>query len=253
LAPLSCVVSVASCWAALPLLQRVLGHEAAVFWGFGVASLLALAHWRALVPPRSSARSPSRRKGSRSLYGAAGVVMGLGGFPTVFCVVAALGLGLGLEPVPGTPPLRGSALHWVAACVFAPVFEELFYRVALFRLLRRGAGRFGAALLSTLAFAAVHPGAWGVVAGCVVGGGLSGVMWVRNRVELCIGLHAGLNLGSLLLGAPPSGLGVAVSLALVALAAGVALGLHRRASNLRWAELRAQAAARREGGALVRG
>jgi hypothetical protein len=58
----------------------------------------------------------------------------------------------------------GLLLTYALACVCAPVFEEIFFRGALYRNLRIGLGRWGslgapvaAALASSVLFAAIHP------------------------------------------------------------------------------------------------
>lgn len=58
----------------------------------------------------------------------------------------------------------GLLLTYVLACVCAPVFEEIFFRGAIYRNLRTGLGRWGAlgapvaaAVLSSVLFAAIHP------------------------------------------------------------------------------------------------
>lgn len=58
----------------------------------------------------------------------------------------------------------GLALTYLLACVCAPLFEEVFFRGAIYRNIRTGLGRFGAlgapvaaAVLSSVLFAAIHP------------------------------------------------------------------------------------------------
>jgi membrane protease YdiL (CAAX protease family) len=58
----------------------------------------------------------------------------------------------------------GLFLTYVLACVSAPVFEELFFRGALYRNLRQTFGRWGvlgsvviAVLVNSVIFAAIHP------------------------------------------------------------------------------------------------
>jgi membrane protease YdiL (CAAX protease family) len=58
----------------------------------------------------------------------------------------------------------GLLMTYVLACVSAPIFEELFFRGAMYRNLRQGLGRWGSlggavlsAAISSFIFAAIHP------------------------------------------------------------------------------------------------
>jgi len=194
LARLSCIASVGSCLAALPLLHSGLGRERGPFAGFALATALAIAHWRAMLPERRSSLGPL----------VLGGMLGLVSFPALLLLVSSLGLAMGLAPRVVAGASFASALPWLMACVFAPVFEELLFRAAILGLLRDRMDWRWAVLLSSLAFASVHPSAWGLLGGSVVGVGLASVMLLFDRVELCIGIHAGLNLASFLVGPVPA-------------------------------------------------
>jgi membrane protease YdiL (CAAX protease family) len=98
-----------------------------------------------------------------------GIVLLAGGLGIAMLLAALLGDG-NVRP---THPVQqmiedsgttGLLLTYALACVCAPVFEEVFFRGALYRNLRTGLGRWGAlgapvaaAVLSSALFAAIHP------------------------------------------------------------------------------------------------
>jgi membrane protease YdiL (CAAX protease family) len=127
------------------------------------------------------------------------------------------------------PALRGSSLSWMNALVLAPLFEEVLYRSLLIDLLRPRIGLLGAFAVSTALFAASHVSPWGIVSGVVVGCFLAAVVSRTGRLDLCVGIHAGLNLASLGLGTSPPIWSIAGSLGLLG-AGAVGLRLTRVAS-----------------------
>ncbi|MDA8908926.1 CPBP family intramembrane metalloprotease, partial [bacterium] len=86
---------------------------------------------------------------------------------------------------------RERLLCFFLAAVFAPVFEELFFRGALHRWLR---GRFGflvSALLTGAIFAALHPQGWlGIPALAAIGVGFSLLRESRDSLIAPMVAHA---------------------------------------------------------------
>jgi membrane protease YdiL (CAAX protease family) len=175
-----------------------LGPEVALLLSFGVATALVL--WRRARGDRPRPTA-TRRVGALSLT--LGLAAGYLSFPAWVSLVSGIGLRIGLEPLPARAPGAGGAALWLAAVVLAPLFEEILYREHLLSSLRAAAGPLPALALSTLAFAISHLEAWSVLATACVGLVLGVVALVGRSVWLCVALHAGLNLASMLQGAPP--------------------------------------------------
>jgi membrane protease YdiL (CAAX protease family) len=194
-------------------MRHSLGHPGAVSAGFAIAACIAVSYW------------VSRRLPAQTRFVTAGTALGALSFPLLCLVVASAGLLVGLEPLQPMPALRGSSLSWVNALLLAPLFEEVLYRSLLIDLLRPRIGLLGASAVSTALFAASHLSPWGIVSGVVVGSFLAAVMARTRRLDLCVGLHAGLNLASLGLGTPPPVWAIAGSLGLIG--AGAVELLHR--------------------------
>jgi membrane protease YdiL (CAAX protease family) len=177
---------------------RWLGPEAAVLLSFGAATVLVL--WRRAGGDRPYSAGTGR---GGTLPLALGLAAGYLSFPAWVSLVSGIGLRIGLEPVPARAPGAGGASLWLAAVVLAPLFEEILYREHLLSSLRAATGALPALALSTLAFAISHLEAWSVLATACVGLALGVLALVGRSVWLCVALHAGLNLASVLQGAPP--------------------------------------------------
>jgi membrane protease YdiL (CAAX protease family) len=167
---------------------------------FGAATALML--W---ARPRRRRVSPigRARRWTLALALALTVAAGCLGFPAWASLVAGIGLGIGLEPLPPRAPGAGGPLLWLATVVLAPVFEEILYRERLLLDLRGAMGAPCALAASTFAFAISHLDAWSVLATACIGLALGVLALVTRCVWLCVALHAGLNLASVLQGAPP--------------------------------------------------
>ena len=88
--------------------------------------------------------------------------------------------------------------------MLAPVFEELLYRERLLAALAPRVGAPAAVFATSALFALPHLEPWHVVGTFFVGLGLGTVMRLGGSVGLCIAIHAGLNLASLVGGSPPT-------------------------------------------------
>ncbi len=210
---LLCGASIGSALVSIPLMRHSLGASGAVSAGFTVAACIAVIYWG------------SRRLPMQARFASVGVALGSFSFPLLCLVVASAGLLVGLEPIEPVPALRGHGLSWMNALLLAPLFEEVLYRSLLIDLLRPRIGLLGAFAASTALFAASHVSPWGIVSGVVVGCFLSVVMARSGRLDLCVGLHAGLNLASLGLGVPPPLWAITGSLLLLGAGVGTAVVL----------------------------
>jgi membrane protease YdiL (CAAX protease family) len=210
---LLCGSTIGSALVSIPLMRHCLGSSGAVSVGFAVAALVSVIYW---VP---------RHRPPQARFAWVGIALGSFSFPLLCLVVASAGLLVGLEPMQPVPALRGQGLSWMNALLLAPLFEEVLYRSLLIDLLRPRIGLFGAFAASTALFAASHVSPWGIVSGVVVGCFLSVVMARTGRLDLCVGLHAGLNLASLGLGVPPPLWAITGSLLLVGAGVGAAVVL----------------------------
>ena len=89
-------------------------------------------------------------------------------------------------------PLRLRLL--VEACVFAPICEEFFFRLALPRWLKNRVGsEFHADLIASLAFSLVHLIWWGIP-GLFLFGIVLCLLRRRQDIFTCLGVHALYNL-----------------------------------------------------------
>ncbi len=113
--------------------------------------------------------------------------------------------------------LAGAALRWAAGTVvpeagdrgepglmalvargiLAPVFEETLYREWLIVPIRRRLGTLGAITITSVLFALPHISPVLVAQAFVMGVGLGAARILGNSLALCVGLHAGWNLGGL--------------------------------------------------------
>ncbi len=179
------VTSIWTLLASLPLLSRLVGPDWSVGLCFAAAAGLATLQWR-----RTGLGASARRIAN-------GVAVGFAGYPGLWCTTALLGAMLGLEPN-GSASVSGASLRvLVCTAVFAPVFEEMLYRHSLIELLRPRCGTLLAAALSTACFAASHVSAWGILGTAVAGIALATVATTYRQLDVCVGLHAGLNLAGL--------------------------------------------------------
>lgn len=104
----------------------------------------------------------------------------------------------------GSPSAFGLIAVMILATVFAPLFEEIFFRGALFRALRQRLGVLTAVLLSASSFALLHPLPAGFFPIFALGTVFALLVQARNSLVPSIVAHAlnnGLMLVVLLLGA----------------------------------------------------
>lgn len=217
-----------------PVTLAFLGRDGATLLALGAPAALLLVARRP---------APSRTVPSQLASGiASGLALAAGylAWPAWAASVAFVGLALGLAPREASPPQAAGALLALAAVVAAPVFEELLYRERLLATLCRSLGEAPAVLLSSLLFALPHLDAWNVLGAFLFGLGL-GTLFLRfGCVAPCVATHAGINLASLLCGAPP----VAWALSAWASAASGLLALGLARVVLRGAALRGSARGR---------
>jgi len=206
--------------AAAPLGAARLGSDGAALAAQSAAAALLLA---------TTPRGVARRAASAGAACAA-LAAGCASFPAWVAAALALGLALGLTPVPAIPPQTATA-PWACSLVAAPLFEELLYRERLFDALRARWGPLAAIGASSALFAAPHLEAWHVVGTFLVGIGLGALRALGTSLACCIGLHAGLNLAALACGSPPlrHALGPTAAAVVGAIAVAIALALERRA------------------------
>jgi membrane protease YdiL (CAAX protease family) len=169
------------------LLAKWAGEEAATLAAFCVATLLVSA----------GDGLPSRPSRASIVAAGIGLIAGYASYPLWVAGIAAAGLALGLAPRdPGNPGGMGVALI-VATLALAPVFEELLYRERLLLALRARTGTPVAIGVTSVLFAFPHLDAWSVLGTFLVGLALGATRLVTGSLSLCIGIHAGLNLGAL--------------------------------------------------------
>jgi hypothetical protein len=155
------------------------------------AALLGL--YVALV--RSIERRAVRELAPRVIQGAAGIVLGLALFSTVFGLLYLIGV----ARWQGISARFDVPLGVLAASILAAVGEELAFRGALFRILEERAGTTTALLISAAVFGLLHalnPGATVVstVAIALEAGILLGAAYTLTRnLWFPIGLHLGWN------------------------------------------------------------
>lgn len=172
-------------------------------WGIPAASLVTFAGAAAWLWATRPARRPSRT-GPACAELVIGVAAGYASLPAWILASAILAVALGVAPGEPLPEASAPAALLPALLVLGPAFEELLYRERLLGALAARAPAAVALAASSLAFALPHPEPRLRVAAFLVGLGL-GLLWLGTRsVALCIGLHAGLNLGIQLAGVPPT-------------------------------------------------
>lgn len=129
------------------------------------------------------------------------------GFASYPCWVAAIwitGRALGLDSrPPETASAPGEATLWLSAAVMSPVFEELLYRERLVPLLRERFGTILAVVISSGLFAISHLHPWSVTGCFLIGLALGTIYVATHSATLCISIHAGFNVASLVCGLPP--------------------------------------------------
>jgi membrane protease YdiL (CAAX protease family) len=203
------------------LLATLVGGGAAVLLSFAAVTALVVA-----TRPRSQGRTSARALALAAL----GALAGFASYPAWIPPIVAAGSVLGLRPL-APPPRPDDPLLLVAMLGFAPVFEELLYRERLLLALRARLGSGLAIAVSSLAFALPHLEPWAVLATGLVGIALGAVMLAGGSVALCIGLHAGLNLAAIACGLPPARPVLPESLALLAGAGILGVGLFAARRN----------------------
>ena len=168
------------------LASRWVGAEAATLASFLLATLfVAGAGVRGLRPERGAL-----------LRVGLGVVAGCAGYPAWVTSIAAVGLALGLAPRDPADARSMGFVLIVASVALAPVFEEMLYRDRLLLALRARAGAPVAVIVTSVLFALPHLEAWSVLGTFLVGLALGATRLVAGSLPLCIGIHAGLNLAS---------------------------------------------------------
>ena len=132
-----------------------------------------------------------------------GIAAGYASLPA-WCVLSGTAAGaLGLAPGPAVGPGAAAPALLPALLLVGPAFEELLYRERLTGALALHLPAWAAVMLSSAAFALPHPEPRQRVATFLVGIAL-GAAWLRWRsLPLCIGFHAGLNVGVVVAGVPP--------------------------------------------------
>jgi membrane protease YdiL (CAAX protease family) len=178
------------------LLRPWLGAHGAAALSFAACGALVLAARRERRAPVTPARVAAL------LLAFAAGIASLG---TWVAVLAPVGRALGLPPRAPMAPFGSEPLLWLAAAVLAPLFEELLYRERLLPALAPHAGRAGALVLSSAAFALPHLEPWSLLAAFACGLLLGSLFLATRSVALCIAYHAGVNVAVGLSGVPPSG------------------------------------------------
>jgi membrane protease YdiL (CAAX protease family) len=139
--------------------------------------------------------------------GCAPVLLGLAlavvSYPAWIASIDGVGRALGLPAPPVVPPAQLSAASWLTVVALGPILGEIIYRGRVLPFVARRAGRPAAVLASTALFSAAHSGPWLVLVTAVAGLALGMLRVATGSVAAGIGLHAGLNLGGALFGAPP--------------------------------------------------
>ncbi len=174
------------------LAEYLLGAERARLLCFGACAGIALGHrWR-----RPLAR------GGRSFYATtghvlAGLLAGLALLPTIAGAVANAGQGLGLSPLPvaSASPGASGPETLLATLALAPIFEEIVYRERLLGCLVGRIGALAALLVADLAFALPHASSWSLLGSASAGIVLGAIRLASHSTPLCMGVHAGMNLG----------------------------------------------------------
>jgi membrane protease YdiL (CAAX protease family) len=169
---------------AAPLLAPCAGADGALLATQGAAALvLASTRVRAGLP------TPPARI-------ALALAAGIAAYPVCASLTAALGLALGLAPLPDAARPAGPLLC-ASLLVTAPACEELLYRERLFGALRARMRAAPAVVATSALFALPHLEPWPML-GAFVAGLLLGALRARGAsIGACIALHAGLNLASL--------------------------------------------------------
>jgi membrane protease YdiL (CAAX protease family) len=189
------------------LLGLLFGSAALGVMGLlGSAALVGACLWRYGPEPGSPARHLGLALRPDRVLRLVPIVLA-GWAATLIALVALASLAhAGEEDLYSNPVLdllagEGQGLRWrllVEACLWAPLFEELGFRAALFGGLRSRFSFWPAALLSSVAFGAAHAYELvGTLAICGVGFVLA---WVYERTRslwACVLVHALFNLGQL--------------------------------------------------------
>jgi membrane protease YdiL (CAAX protease family) len=133
-----------------------------------------------------------------------GVAVGYALYPAAVRVISYVGQDLlGLDYASARGPGAGDPSDWLAALVLSPLFEESLYRGQLLPAMRAIAGPGAALLVTSALFALSHVTPWSALTTFLLGLALGSLVLVTGDLWLCIGLHAGLNLGLVVSGSPP--------------------------------------------------
>ena len=185
LSPPALVVIVWVLLATAPLLTPITGPDWATFLAFIACTTLMLGTQASF---RSQARTSLHARPIIAFTSA--LISGWALGPGLATAVVSAGLRLGWEPAHSLGP---SLIGLVSTLLLAPVFEEILYRERLFVWLRMNYAAPIALLLSSLAFALPHPGAFSKLAAFAAGLILGTARSLSGGLLPCIGLHAGLN------------------------------------------------------------
>jgi len=187
-APLSPPVVVVTVWVLLataPLLTPITGSDRATFLAFIACTALVLGTQTSF---RSPARISLQARGIIAFSSA--LISGWALGPGLGSAVVSVGLRFGWEPAHLLGP---SLIGLISTLLLAPAFEEILYREQLFNWLQTEYKAPVALLLSSLAFALPHPGAFSKLAALAAGLILGTTRSLSGGLLPCIGVHAGLN------------------------------------------------------------
>jgi len=136
--------------------------------------------------------SPGRRPLALVSAALAGVAGWLG-LPAWLLLVMTLGCALPLGPIVVASAASWPLERWAETVVLGPLFEELLYRERVLPALEARLGAKSAVLAGAGLFALPHLEPWPIWTAFLTGLGLGWLFLTTRRIELCIGLHAGLN------------------------------------------------------------
>lgn len=131
-----------------------------------------------------------------------GFLSGFAGFSSWVATVWIIGSSLGLPAGEAEATLAPWPL-WAALVLLAPLFEEILYRGHILSLVRNELGRTAALVLSSTLFSISHVQEWSALNTFLAGLLLGGVRLAGGPIPLCIAMHAGFNLATLVCGVPP--------------------------------------------------
>ncbi len=215
--------------------QRLLTASGDPLFPFIAATALLLVRRAARPGPRHRAAAAQR-----ALAALLGLVAGWSAYPGLLVAIAVVGLWLRLPAIGVGASLRPDAAHLISIVLLAPIFEELLYRERLLEGLAPVTGGPLAIAISSAVFAASHVAAWSVLGTFLVGLLLGCLQRFGRDVLICIALHGGLNLASLLCApaashlCPPPLPGVGIGLLCLGLALAAILSDGRNRALSSW-------------------